>query len=233
VLSTLADQVAIAIENNRLYSETRKALTELQTLHGQYLSQSWAKVAAERQRIGYLIDQGRLLPMDTAQMPADSESIQENNSILLFADQDHAGYSSELQAPINVRGQIIGVLNLSEREPGYEWTDEERNLVKNIVDQIGLALENARLIEQTQRRAEREHLVAEISTKLRSSNDAQEILETARREIQQALKVRKAEIIFPTIAAPGGSISSTMETGGNGRLADEDPDLETELGGAE
>jgi GAF domain-containing protein len=241
VLGTLADQVAIAIENNRLYSETRSALNELQILHGRYLSQAWTQAAVERRKIGYQIDRGKVMPIETGTIPDGLEALQYSDPILLFSDSGEvsdsssgeASYSPELVAPIHVRGQMIGLLNLSERETGFEWTDDELSLVKNIVDQIGLALENARLIEQTQRRAEREHLVAEITSKLRSSNDAQEILETARREIQQALKVRKAQIVIPGKTPPAQPDSNTPEIGGNGRLADEFSDIKAELGGVE
>ena len=41
LFSTLADQVAIAIYNNRLYADTAHALEEMQNLHRQYLNQEW------------------------------------------------------------------------------------------------------------------------------------------------------------------------------------------------
>ncbi len=93
-----------------------------------------------------------------------------------------------------VRGQVIGVYNLGEPDHPGGWEKEDIEFVKAVADQVGLALENARLLEQTQKRAEREHLVAEITSKMRASNDPKEILETAKRELRQALGVKKAEI---------------------------------------
>ncbi len=63
VLNTMADQVAIAIENARLFSETRDTLTELQTLHGQYLEQQWSRAVVEAGKGGYQYAHGRLEPL--------------------------------------------------------------------------------------------------------------------------------------------------------------------------
>jgi GAF domain-containing protein len=66
-----------------------------------------------------------------------------------------------------------------------------------VADQVGQALENSRLLEETQRRAEREHLVSEITTKLRASNDPQIILQTAMKELREALRVKRTHFIEP------------------------------------
>ena len=64
-----------------------------------------------------------------------------------------------------------------------------------MADQIGLALENARLLEETQRRAERERLVSDITTRLRASNDPRAILETAVTELKNALSVKQVRVL--------------------------------------
>ncbi len=43
LFSILADQVGIAIVNNRLYEETARALVEMQALHRQYIQQEWGR----------------------------------------------------------------------------------------------------------------------------------------------------------------------------------------------
>ena len=56
-----------------------------------------------------------------------------------------------------------------------------------ICTQIGLALENARLLEETQERAEQERIIANITAQVRSSMDPETILQTAVRELGAAL----------------------------------------------
>ena len=61
---------------------------------------------------------------------------------------------------------------------------------------ISVALEGARLYEDTQRRAARERLVSEITTKIRSTNDPQVMLETAVSELRQALHVNRVQVLM-------------------------------------
>src|SRR5512135_341452 len=86
---------------------------------------------------------------------------------------------SVLAVPVSLRGEAIGLLRLQDLDRNRIWSEEEISLIKAVADQVGLALENARLLEATQKRAEREVLVGQITTRLRASNDPQTILETA------------------------------------------------------
>jgi GAF domain-containing protein/HAMP domain-containing protein len=220
VLTTLADQVAIAIENARLFRETRNALAELETLHRQYLRQAWADQVAKRRLIGYAYTDGRLLPLtDHAQEDIwDDEATAEFILAPVAGDENNTGAdqnNTALIVPVNVRGQTIGVFKLGESEDRHHWNEDEIALVKTIADQVGLAIENARLLEETQHRAEREHLVSEITSKLRASNDPQTILQTAAQELRLALKAKRTQVV----AQP----SDGMAPQGTGILLIDDP----------
>jgi GAF domain-containing protein len=253
LLSTLADQVAIAIENARLFSETRRALENVQAAQREYLRTEWSHVTGTRQNIGYEYRQGEIIPMvASADSPGAASKDQksdgkrhgksalelaaqpgEDGSLQLWAqleeiasstgfiiqrprsdDVDGAkidtsqGSGPTLHIPISLRGEIIGVINLSEMNPERVWSEDEISLAKVIAEQVGLALENARLIEETQRRAEREHLVAEITTHLRSSNDPQVILQTAAEELRQLLRSHTAQVIVQSIGSNPASGST-------------------------
>ncbi|HMN31330.1 MAG TPA: GAF domain-containing protein, partial [Caldilineaceae bacterium] len=43
ILSTLADQVSIAIQNSRQFEETRKALAESESLSKQFIQTGWSR----------------------------------------------------------------------------------------------------------------------------------------------------------------------------------------------
>jgi signal transduction histidine kinase/DNA-binding response OmpR family regulator len=60
---------------------------------------------------------------------------------------------SALAVPITLQGEVIGVLDLQETDQRREWTQEEVEMVTSVADQLALALENARLVEETQRRS--------------------------------------------------------------------------------
>jgi GAF domain-containing protein/HAMP domain-containing protein len=219
LLGTLADQVAIAIENVRLFNETKNALAEMQSLHRQYLREEWSQVVIERGKSGYEYQYGKLVPIQQASN-IDLWLRLENRdtSVNLKANNgDHGeGFdNAEIITPITVRGQVIGALNLFEDEPDRDWTEDEMSLIRAVADQVGLAIENARLIEQTLGRAEREHRVSEITTRLRASNDPQVILETAARELKQALRAKQAQVTIPTISRPSTKGQSPSSNGEN------------------
>jgi GAF domain-containing protein len=69
------------------------------------------------------------------------------------------------------------------------------NIIEAVTERLGLALDNARLFEETSTRATRERLVADITTKIRSSNDPQEMIRTAMEELKQVLGASKVEIL--------------------------------------
>jgi GAF domain-containing protein len=63
-----------------------------------------------------------------------------------------------------------------------------------IVDQVGVALESARLYESSVNQAERERLVGQVSTRLRESLDVDTVMETAVRELRNALEIAEVEV---------------------------------------
>ena len=53
------------------------------------------------------------------------------------------------------------------------------------------ALENTRLVEEAQQRAERERVVGQITTRMRETLDIETILKAAVKEMRQSLELRK------------------------------------------
>jgi GAF domain-containing protein len=67
-------------------------------------------------------------------------------------------------------------------------------LIRAIAERVTLALENARLFEETTRRADREKTVSEITTRIRSVSDPQLMLQTALDELKRALGANYIQI---------------------------------------
>ena len=201
LLSALADQVAMAIQNTHLNDETRRTLRELQIAQRQYLQDVWGKHVAERPTSGFEVAFGRVSPL------SGGSGTTELVSVGVEGMQVRTDEKGNMVIPIILRGQVIGVIDLQEAEPGRLWSREEIEVAQGVADQVGLALENARLLEETQRRAERERMVADITTKMRATNDPQVILETAIAELRNALRVKKVHVrLQKDEANPSGSI---------------------------
>jgi hypothetical protein len=72
---------------------------------------------------------------------------------------------------------------------------DQLDLIKAVADRVALSAENARLFEETSRRAERERMVSDITGKIRSVNDPDLMIQTAIEELRNALGTSRVEII--------------------------------------
>ncbi len=84
------------------------------------------------------------------------------------AGEENGGQISQLSVPIKLRGETIGNLIVQAPE-GKSWRQDQIDLVHAVADRVALSAENARLFDETSRRAERERLVTEITSKIRST----------------------------------------------------------------
>lgn len=196
-LSILADQLAIAIENSRLLAESKQALVESQMLYGEYLSSAWErKTNWKATGYHYVPGSGR-----TLDQPVDWDEAQSalRSGRVTIAEREDSTLA--IAVPIRLQNQVIGILDIRSSESSREWSEDEISMLEAIADRLGLALENARLFEETSGRAAREHAVAEITTRIRETNDPQVMIRTAIEELQRVLKVSRVEIIPQVVSA--------------------------------
>jgi twitching motility protein PilJ len=102
--------------------------------------------------------------------------------------------ASQVVIPIELRGETIGSLVV--QSPSTEKLNQEQiDLIKAVAERVALSAENARLFEETTRRAERERLVTDITGKIRSVNDPQAMIQTAMEELRKALGASRVDIV--------------------------------------
>ncbi|MBL8102505.1 MAG: GAF domain-containing protein [Anaerolineales bacterium] len=186
ILGLLADQLAIAIDNVRLLEDAQNALAESRIAFREYLSEAWQNKSASKIR-GYYqtLSGGQLVTNKT-------EAIGET-----FKDKD----AKALAVPIQLHSQDIGTIYIRpNNKKGFD--KDEINIIESVAERLGLALDNARLFEETSTRAERERLVTDITTKIRTTNDPQEMIQTAVDELKRALGVTQVEIVPQKISPP-------------------------------
>jgi GAF domain-containing protein/HAMP domain-containing protein len=209
LFTTLADQIAIAIVNSRLYQEALQALEDSQQIHRQYLRQEWAKITSDMPVIGYDYSPKGLMPLYAGSVEEKDESLQPGKVIMVNLVENERQISI-LKVPISLRGEVIGTIDLRD-ESGEEWDEGSIATAEAVADQISQALENARLFEQTQRRADRERRVLEITSRIRATTDPEAMIKIATAELQNALNAR-ARIINPQI----DELNDEVRKGGNG-----------------
>ncbi|MEJ2207752.1 MAG: cache domain-containing protein, partial [Anaerolineae bacterium] len=192
VLQTMADQVAVALDNAALFAESEEALGVLRRAYGEMSRQSWQDLMQARRDWGYRWRgsargdgrraQGELVPIEAGgEARAEVESAPGNED-------------RSLTIPLKVRDQVIGVLGFRKRTGEGSWTAEEIGLLETMTGQLEVALESARLYQDTQRRAAEEQLLGEVTARMRETLDVDTVLQTAIQEIGAALGLSRVEV---------------------------------------
>ena len=118
--------------------------------------------------------------------------------------------------PIRVRGESIGEFELAPAVEGRELAAEDLDFARALIDQVGQAIETARLLAETERLAARDRLINSINSRVRQTVNMDSILKTAVNELGQSLGAVRV------IARIGGPHLPPAEAGraGNGEDGD-------------
>ena len=103
---------------------------------------------------------------------------------------------SEAAVPISIGDTVLGVLDVQHNIVG-ELKDEDTELLQSIANQVAVAMQNSRAYRLTQRRAERETLIAGIGQQIQSTTRVEEALKVAVREVGRALGTRASVNLNP------------------------------------
>ncbi|MBN1487807.1 MAG: GAF domain-containing protein [Anaerolineae bacterium] len=153
-LQLMADQVTIALSNARLLDQTKGALGELEELQEDYTRRGWARLAARLRPKAYEYNRVDVSPVPPFPVPSDLRQGRVSHKVVMD------GGMPVMLEPMRVKDQVVGYLGLS--DPQRIWTAEEIALVESISDQVGLALDGARLFEDAQRTARQQALLNQV-----------------------------------------------------------------------
>jgi len=181
VLSTLADQVAIAIQNARSFEITQELLSEAQRTSGAFLRESWRVLQTQEESLGYQITENKLKPLSKPMASAQIKKAMAGKATVM-----ESGKNATLSIPIRLRDQVIGVLDIRVPEE-HDWDEDEIDVAEAVAERLSLALEASLLLKSTQRQAEIERITADISTKIGATTQFDSILRTAAEELSRVL----------------------------------------------
>ena len=186
VFNILADQVAIALENTKLFEQTQRALDEVRAAYQRNLQEGWKVFGQEEGTIGYYqtVSGGKKLSK-----PMNLEEINQSmyrGEVLEFHPDGKTGEPT-LVVPIKLREQIIGVMHIKSPSRDRLWTASEINLTEAVSERLSLALENARLIQESQRQVIKEQAISEITGRIGSSINLDNVLLTAVEELGRTI----------------------------------------------
>ena len=209
VLQTMADQMAVALDNARLYEESRQALETTRRAYDQLSRQAWTELLGTQPRLGYSLVGHSVVPAEGAWRPEMLTAARTGEPVVLGMGTASVGESGQdLQAdeaagavlvlPLKVRNDVIGALSLHKDPAEGDWAAAEIALMQRLVEQVGTTLESARLFQETQRRAAREQAIRRITERMRGVVDVEAILQNTVAELARAMGVPRAYVRLGT-----------------------------------
>ncbi len=183
-LQTVADQLAVALQNLRLLQEIREALEASRRAYAQLSEQGWQAYLSRHRIVGYrLLENGEMIPTT-----AEEKSTRPKNAQLQPQTDERT-----LQVPIKVRGITIAKARLTKATP---WNTNEKRLLQRLAERVGLALESARLYAEAQHRAAQLQIAAEIAREANSTLALENLLEQAVNLVRERFRFYHASIFL-------------------------------------
>jgi GAF domain-containing protein len=180
ILQGVTDSLAISLENTKLLERMQQSMDEIRSLNRTYLLQGWSDAVAINGQMSYTFEN---------EMRGKDQAV------------------NRVKIPMTLRDETIGQITLEMEKK--EFAQDDLEFVEAISVQTALALENARLIDETQRKALQEATVNRLSAEFSRGLNIDEIISSAMKEISQLPTVAEVSIYL-------GSSDLTAQPGHNG-----------------
>lgn len=189
-LQLMADQLTVALNNARTLEAMESTLAELRELQVDYSRRGWARVTQRMRPQAYEYDRVETTPVPPLPVPTDLAEGKVPHKIVMD------GGAPVVMEALQVGDQVLGYLGLS--DPQRDWSEEELSLVRSVGEQVALALDNARLFEDTQRNERQQYLISSV-LQVASNPElaAEQVLENIARILAQGLDLAVVIFTFP------------------------------------
>lgn len=166
IFEGIADSLSVALENARLFQQNQEDLNEIRFLSRQYLEDSWSS---------YL-------------QASDTLASEFENPLA----SETTGNTYSHSIPVFFRNEEIGQIVLE--TPDEILSAEDQKFIDAVSAQAVMALESARLLQETRRQALQEEQINKISTQFTNAMDIRDVVETALKEISQLPSVSEIAV---------------------------------------
>ncbi len=187
ILQTMADQVAVAIENARLYQDSVRRLEEIERINRNSTLQAWQEYLHSQRERQLSSEAGINSGNDLSVIR--KQAIEQNRIVVGAVTPNQ---TIPIAVPVQLRGQILGAVEWE--IPAADLNENKLQLAQELANRLAASLDNARLFQESQRAAERERVVNNIAARLTPQTEIGDILQTAVREVGQALRAPQVSI---------------------------------------
>ncbi len=197
ILINLSQGIANAMERKRAEVELQNALAETQRLADRARAAADQVTALNRR----LTREGWREYLDQLNSRLVVEAAGDEGNGRAATSTDRSGGSSngangqdKIRVPIQLRGEVIGEIELEPDEAAHPMSDEDLGLVTHVAENIGLALDNARLFTETQRRVTELDALNSITQAVTTELDLESLLSVIGDELQSIFDVQNTYI---------------------------------------
>ncbi len=173
VLSTLADQISLAIENARLFDQTKKMLVEAEAIQRLYVRETWGRLPMEEKLNGYRYSIAGAVALDEGAG---------------FVESDEDTHRQETSVPIILRGETIGTLSVQVPKNEHISSDQS-DLIRAVAERVALSAENARLFNETQKRATQLESLNEMGRVISQQIELKPVLKAAYDQLKRVIQL--------------------------------------------
>jgi GAF domain-containing protein len=205
ILHILADELSVAIQNDRLKHQLERSNFEANSLYQRYTQEIWSREAMGKSVGGYeynLLEVKPVteelgsqlhLPGEVIERLKSGRAVQMKNSLLVNSidggkDQSPSDHSV-LLVPLVLYNQMVGVIGLEEDQLDHEWTEEEITIIEAVTTQVTLSLDNARLLEESQIRSGQLRLLQEVTAVAASHTNLYELFDNVSQKLRASFNL--------------------------------------------
>jgi GAF domain-containing protein len=179
LLMTLAAQSVSVIEKLRLFEQAQRAASDLDAVNRRLTGAAWNEFTLQHATTGarWISTTNQAQPID---LPEVGEAL--STGQIAIRPLDGSGQLG-IAVPIKVRDVSVGALRLV--VPQQTWNDDLSTSLQSIAGHVAQAAETARLLEQTERDAQREKAISGAADKIHRAMSMDTVLQTAIAEINR------------------------------------------------
>jgi len=187
VLTALANQVSIALENAKLLTEARAALMQVQEVYNEFTRAEWSRTITQTEQPGFRYQTGRIEMLENALQNSEVVSAVQSGEVMSNQNNGSKEKRAAVAVPVKLRGEVIGILHIESHDPLKQWQADEVSLVQAVAERAAFAMENARLFQDARRRAAKERLISEATAHISGALNLENILQSTAEELERVL----------------------------------------------
>jgi len=187
VLTALANQVSIALENAKLLTEARAALMQVQEVYNEFTRAEWSQTVAQTEQPGFRYQTGRIEMLQKDLQNSEVISAVQSGEVRSTSNNESIQKRAAVAVRVKLRGEVIGILHIESQDSMKQWQADDISLVQAVAERAAFAMENARLYQDARRRAAKERLISEATAHISSALHMENILQSTAEELERVL----------------------------------------------